>query len=203
LVVRREPGVVVLWDARAHRIISEQDSSRWPKALAASPTNHLFAWGTRESNGAPSVVLWDTAEGREVARLSHASDVVSSQFFTNAPRVASLATNDVVSLAFSRDAQWLATLTRHSELSVWNVNSRTLAQRFQIRTNFHLDDGSHHGSVVFSPRGRLLAVGIGEAQVQLMDWVNRASTNITLSKPANSPLKKSCKKLEQYLRLNV
>jgi len=185
LAVGREPGVVMLWDVRARRLISEHPASPWLKALAASPTDHLFAWGARESNGTPSVVLWDASLEREVARLPHTNDVAASQFNPRAPRRASLTSNDVVSLAFSWDAQWLATLTRHSELSVWNVNSREVAKRFQVRTNFHLDDGSHYGCVLFSPTGRVLAVGIGEAQVQLLDWVSGATTNLTLSKPAD------------------
>ncbi len=185
LAVRRDPGIVMLWDAQARRLISEHPASPWFKALAASPTSQLFAWGGSESNGVPCVVLWDASLHREVARLPHTSGAVSSQSTPGDLRIAAQTANEVVSLAFSSDAQWLATLTRHSELFVWDVNSRKVAKRFQIRTNFHLDDGSHYGAVLFSPNSSLLAVGIGEAQVCLLDWVSGAVTNIALSKPAN------------------
>jgi eukaryotic-like serine/threonine-protein kinase len=169
LAVRRDPGIVVLWDFQARRPVSEHRASPWFKALAASPTNHLFAWGTRESNGAPLVLLWDAAAQREVARLPH--------------------TDEVVSLAFSPDAQWLATLTRNAEVSVRNVASITNVARFQTRTNFSLAEGSDYGCVLFSPAGRLLAVGTKEwpeqAYLHLVDWGSQAMTNIFLSKPAD------------------
>ena len=169
LAVRRNPGVVALWDFQARRPISEHLASPWLKALVASSTNHLLAWGTRESNGTPFVLLWDAASRREVARLPH--------------------TNDVVSLAFSQDAQWLATLTRNAEVSVWNLASRTNVARFQTRTNFSLAEGTDYGRVLFSPAGRLLAVGTKEwpkqAYQHLVDWGSGAMTNISLSKPAD------------------
>jgi eukaryotic-like serine/threonine-protein kinase len=169
LAVRRDPGVVMLWDTRTQQMISDHPASPWYKALAASPTNHLFAWGTRESNGAPSVLLWDVASRREVVRLPH--------------------TNEVVSLAFSPDAQWLATLTRNAEVLVWNVASRTNVARFQTSTNLSMAEGDQYGCVLFGPTGRLLVVGTREwgeqAYLHLVDWGSGAMTNIYLSKPAD------------------
>jgi eukaryotic-like serine/threonine-protein kinase len=174
LAVRRyPPGTVMLWDAQTRRMISEHPASPWFKALAASPTNHLFAWGIRESNGPPSVLLWDVALHREIARLPH--------------------TNEVVSLAFSADVQWLATLTRNAEVSVWNLASQQVAARFQIQTNYplnELNEGSSYGCVLFSPAGRLLAVGTKEewrkqTYLQLVDWGSGTVKNLALSKPAD------------------
>jgi eukaryotic-like serine/threonine-protein kinase len=169
LAMRRDPGNVMFWDTQSRRMTSEHPASARFKALTASPTNHLFAWSTRESNGTPSVLLWDFTLHREVARLPH--------------------TNDVVSLAFSRDAQFLATLTRDTEVLVWDVASRTNAARVQIQTNFSLGEGDEYGCVLFSPTGRLLAVGTKEWGTQpylhLVDWGTGAVTNIYLSKPAD------------------
>ncbi len=75
LAVRRDPSTVMLWDVQAQRVMSEHPASPWFKALAASPSGQLLAWGTRESNGSPSVLLWDVALQREVARLGHTNDL--------------------------------------------------------------------------------------------------------------------------------
>ncbi len=68
---------------------------------------------------------------------------------------------------------------------MWNVTSQQVAARFRARTDFPLDEGSDYGCVLFSPTGRLLAVGARGAHFQLVDWVTGTAKDISLSKPAD------------------
>ncbi|MBM3882555.1 MAG: hypothetical protein FJ387_23000 [Verrucomicrobia bacterium] len=166
LVVRRDPGLVMLWDNRTQRILAEEPASPWFKPLAASPAGQLLAWGVREADGAMSVKLWDSESQQEVARLPHDEGVVS--------------------VAFSPDAQWLATMTLRAEVSVWNVASRQVAATFQAQTrNGLFFGGSHYGCLSFSPTSRLLAIGTRAKRVVLLDWVSGTTQDLDLSSPAD------------------
>ena len=107
LAVRREGGTVALWDAAAKRPSAELagPGRRWcNKALAFSPRGNLLAWGSRDGSGKPVVSLRDVSAQKEIAAFPHSADLVS--------------------IAFSPDAQAMATLAYDGIVSVWDVASQ-------------------------------------------------------------------------------
>jgi serine/threonine protein kinase len=115
LAVRREGGTLALWDAVAKRLAAELPANaalggRWcNKTLAFAPRGNLLAWGSKDASGKPVVSLRDLNAQKEIAAFPHSADLVS--------------------IAFSPDAQAMATLADDGEVRVWDLGSQ------QVTTN--------------------------------------------------------------------
>ncbi len=210
LAVRREGGTVALWDAAAKRFLSELPANaavggRWcNKALVFAPRGNLLAWGSQDVRGKPVVCLRDVSAQKGIAAFPHSADPVS--------------------VAFSPDAQAMATLAYDGTVSVWDVASQQVTTNFPsapvggdveqfsaaakvraasaadgtvglpdleskpTRTRFTTSSvyTDHYGGVLFSPDGRLLAVG-GEAKanILLLDRATSEKREIPVPPPAD------------------
>lgn len=110
LAVRQQYKGVTLWDTVAKRPVTELPGAGWPKALAFSPRGNLLAWGNKEASDRPVVRLRDVNTQKELPPLPHS--------------------NSVVSLAFSPDANALATLTVDGTVRIWEIESQHVVTRF-------------------------------------------------------------------------
>jgi WD40 repeat protein/predicted Ser/Thr protein kinase len=203
LAVRQQGGAVVLWDAVAKRSVMNLPGAGLYKALTFAPRGNLLAWGSQDESGKPVVSLRDVSAQKEIAAFQHSADLVS--------------------VAFSPDAQAMATLAYDGSVRVWEIESQQVVTQFltakvdinpdrllaaakvsateapggtvglpgleskQIRSRFttssvHTD---HYGSVLFSPDGRLLAVGEARARIRLLDRATGKETVIPVLPPAD------------------
>jgi len=136
LSLERESSVR-LYDCETSRETQLVGHRDFVSGLAFAPDGRLLATGSMDG----TIRLWDTASGRESARLSgHMQE-----------------TTDV---AFSPDGATLASVSRGESLKLWHLPTG--------REVFS-EDLPHAGMcVVFSPDGRYLAVGTDEHQVRLL-----------------------------------
>jgi len=190
LAVRREDGAVALWDALAKRPRTELPGHGWRryKALAFAPRGNLLAWGNKDASGAPVVSFWDVSAQKEIAAFPHSAALVS--------------------VAFAPDAKAMATLAYDGTVRLWDTESRQLARQFLTpkldwggSLNFEGDTEStaadvplrtapvysdHYGCVLFSPDGRVLAVGEAKARIRLLDrGTGQERTPLTVPLPAD------------------
>jgi eukaryotic-like serine/threonine-protein kinase len=114
LAVRREDGAVALWDAVAKRLRTELPGHgrRSYKALAFAPRGNSLAWGGQDGSAKPVVTLRDLSAQQEIAALPHSAAVVS--------------------VAFSPDAQVMASLAYDGSVRVWDVRSQQALTNFPI-----------------------------------------------------------------------
>ncbi|MEK7677748.1 MAG: WD40 repeat domain-containing protein [Verrucomicrobiota bacterium] len=171
--------------------------------MAFSPRGNLLAWGSQDARGKPVVSLRDLSAQKEIAAFPHSAKVVS--------------------VAFSPDAQAMATLADDGEVRVWDIESQQVVTHFvtapvdiqpdrlsaaakvratpaadataglpgseskQTRTRFTTTPiyTDHYGSVLFSPDGRLLAVGEAKPQIRLLDRATGKETVIPVPPPAD------------------
>ncbi|MHC1765035.1 MAG: protein kinase [Verrucomicrobiia bacterium] len=187
LAVRREGGAIALWDAVAKRSVTNLPGAGLYKALAFSPRADLLAWGNKDASGVPVVSLWDVSAQKEVAQLLHSAAIVS--------------------VAFSPDAKEMATLAYDGTVRLWDIASRQVVRQFPSpkldwggSLNFEADTEStaanaplrtapvysdHYGCVVFSPDGRMLALGEAKARIRLLERTSGMEKIIQVDPPAD------------------
>jgi WD40 repeat protein len=170
LAVAREDGTAELVDVRSRRSVATlapeaeaggvagqpDEGFGWKApgvdaeivALAFSTDGRLLATGSNDHTAR----LWDTATGRETARLLH--------------------DDRVVSVAFHPQRPWLATGSRDGSARLWNLADGALLQR--------IEGDEEMRAVLFSPDGKYLAgidtgacvhlLELGPSPVPARDW---------------------------------
>jgi len=209
LAVRREGGTVALWDAAARRLLSELPANaalggRWcNKALAFSPRGNLLAWGSQDGSGKPVVSLRDVKAQKEIAAFSLSADPVSVAFSPDAKAMATLAYDETVRVwdvasqqvttnfssasvrtgveRFSPAAKVTATSVADATIGLPGLESKQTRTRFTT-SSIYTD---HYGCVLFSPDGRLLAVGEAKPRIRLLDRATGKETVIPVPPPAD------------------
>ena len=159
LALRRERGAVALWDTLARKPVAELASRGARKALALSPQGNLLAFGDVETNGKPVVTVWNVATHQEMRLVP--------------PTAAA-------HLAFSPDGTLLATLALDGIVTLWHIPSG------QAKTNLQVSKptSGFSGRILFSPDGRLLAIGEANA-IRLWEWASGRQRAISVCKPGD------------------
>lgn len=159
LAVAREDGTAELVDVRSRSTVATLAHDAEPRdvlansggafnwkapgvdaevvALAFSADSRLLATGSNDHTAR----LWDTATGRETARLAH--------------------DDSVVSVAFHPQRPWLATGSSDGSARLWNLTDGMLLRRIEGHEEMR--------AVLFSPNGRYLAAIDTGACVHLVD----------------------------------
>ena len=207
LAVRREGGAVALWDAAAQRLLDELPANaahgwRWcNKAMAFSPRENLLAWGNVDARGEAVVSLRHVSGKIDLAPLPHSFDLVSLAFSPDARVIATLDCDGIVrvwdvasqqvvaSFPTRRVDFWAepavaapeatATLAPDGTVGPWHTNASPVQPRFTTTSGFT----EHYGCVIFSPVGRLLAVGEANPRIRLLDWAT-GKEKMPISAPA-------------------
>jgi WD40 repeat protein len=132
LAVRQGKEAVALWDALAQRPVAELRAygHRYCKALAFSPKDSLLAWGNRDTSKSPVVSLRDVSTQQDLPSLPH-PDLVAS-------------------LAFSPDAQTLATLAYDGTVRLWDFQSRQVVTQF-VTAPHHSEQDRFSGPAKHTP----------------------------------------------------
>jgi len=203
LAVRREDGAVALWDAAAKQPSAELAGAGLYKALAFSPRGNLLAWGSQDARGKPVVSLRDLTAQREIAAYPHSAELVSVAFSPDALAMATLADDGEVRVwdvesqqvttnfpsvpvggvfeRFSAAAKVRATPAADATAGLPGSESKQTRTRFTTTTLYT----SHYGCVLFSPDGRLLAVGEAQPRIRLLDRATGEMREILVPPPAD------------------
>ena len=186
LAVRRGGGNIGLWDLAAKRSVAELPGAglykglgfmMGYKAMAFSPMGDLLAWGSTNGVGEPVVRLFNASVGKEIGQLPHSAPIIS--------------------ISFSPAGAAMAVLDNGGKVSVWDLSSQrvitnfvsapvdVLANRFSpvLKSpvapetkpqpdgeRFAAFDLRHFGCLLFSPDGRVLAVGEPTGRIRLWGW---------------------------------
>jgi WD40 repeat protein len=188
LAVRQQGGAIALWDTVAKRAVANLPGAGYYKALAFSPRTNLLAWGNKDASGTPVISLWDVSEQKETAALPHSAAIVSVAFSPDAQEMATLAYDGTVRLwdIASRQAvrQILTTKLDWGGSLNFEGNSEGTAANVPLRTAPVYSD--HYGCVLFSPDGRLLAIGEAKARIRLLERATgQERTPLTVPLPAD------------------
>ncbi|MBL8132658.1 MAG: protein kinase [Anaerolineae bacterium] len=146
---------LLIWNTGTGEIVSAIAGGGVVLDLALSPDRSLLAFGAEESD----VVLWDTGESREQARLRGHAEAVSA-------------------VAFSPDGARAASGSRGGVIIVWDVASGVET----LRLTGHARDV---WSVAFSPDGRSLVSAGGDGAI--IRWDAATGEQIERFTAANSP----------------
>lgn len=167
LAVQLQGGPVHLWDAVAKQPRTElpfHSSDSGYKALAFSPLANLVAWASQDNGGSPAVTFRDLEGRREPPPCVHPTAIRS--------------------IAFSPDAQSLATMDEFGTVRIWDLGSQRGATNFLPAKGEPRNEpisaplrphsatrgwAQHYGKVLFSPDGRWLATGEIQGRIRLLD----------------------------------
>ncbi len=182
-------GTVILWDvATRSPIATLENPGRWDQSVVFSPDGAILATGSFDG----AIVLWDVATQDRLALIEGQKEVSSMAFSPDGATLASAGTRDgtvrlrdietentatlygyasLNSMALSRDGTILATVSRNSQVTLWNPSTHsrivTLSWDASFTAPFSLR------SVAFSPDGGTLAAG-SYRRLHLWDLATRA-----------------------------
>lgn len=200
LAVRRGNESIAVWD-----LSTNQRSGEWPaegprgsKALAFSPKENLLAWGDADERGRPVARIRDLDAQKEIALLlpPHSGLLVSLSFAPDGKALATLSYAGMVCLwdlvskrivtnfpttpidILERRLTPAAQVTPSAGPATIGVPARS---RFTTGTIYT----DHYGCVLFSPNGRLLAIGEAKPRIRLLDRVTHQTRELPVSDPAD------------------
>jgi WD40 repeat protein len=182
-------GMVKMWDLNLREMpVWPQNNTLSVTGTTFSPANDLIAIG-RAVDG--QLVLWNLSDGRRVASLNTAGDVISTAFSKDATMVAiaiapraiapqiriyqvrtgklistlEAPAKDAYSLEFSPDGTQLLSGDRYGNVIISDV--------FSGRQNVRLDSENMYYRAVFSPDGNLIASADQDGKVKIWDVGSR------------------------------
>jgi WD40 repeat protein len=141
------PLNIELWDLALRQHICTLTNQGKPRALAFSPDGKLLASSNRDASGSSLISFWQVA---------------TRQIVSNLPQ-----TDDVTSLAFSPDGKCLATyqMEKVPRMRLWELPAGRLVK--ELPASEPVNDAMR--LPVFSPDGRVLALGEMTGEIRLLD----------------------------------
>ena len=182
-------GTVILWDvATRSPIATLENPGRWDQSVVFSPDGAILATGSFDGG----IVLWDVATQDRLALIEGQKEVSSMAFSPDGATLASAGTRDgtvrlrdietentatlygyasLNSMALSRDGTILATVSRNSQVTLWNPSTHSRIATLSWDASF--TNPYSLRSVAFSPDGGTLAAG-SYRRLHLWDLATRA-----------------------------